>query len=166
MPWASVPGTDLAVSGTATDVPGRRGGECSRESTRDDEKELTVTKQIVHTGDAPASPAYSQAVRGGGLVFVSGQGPFDPVTGEVVGTSIQEQTRQCLVNVQAILTAAGSGLDKVLSATFILAEEDDFAGMNEEWARWFPVAPPARQGAQLPIRPRGMKVSVAVIAEA
>lgn len=137
-----------------------------RESTRDDEKELTVTKQIVHTGDAPASPAYSQAVRGGGLVFVSGQGPFDPVSGEVVGTSIQEQTRQCLVNVQAILTAAGSGLDKVLSATFILAEEDDFAGMNEEWARWFPVAPPARQGAQLPIRPRGMKVSVAVIAEA
>lgn len=137
-----------------------------RESTRDDEKELTVTKQIVHTGDAPASPAYSQAVRGGGLVFVSGQGPFDPVSGEVVGTSIQEQTRQCLANVQAILTAAGSGLDKVLSATFILAEEDDFAGMNEEWARWFPVAPPARQGAQLPIWPGGMKVSVAVIAEA
>jgi 2-iminobutanoate/2-iminopropanoate deaminase len=125
-----------------------------------------VTKQIVHAGDAPAASAYSQAVRGGGLVFVSGQGPFDPVSGQVVGTSIQEQTRQCLANVQAVLTAAGSGIDKVLSATFILAEEDDFAGLNEEWARWFPVDPPARQGARLPIRPGGMKVSVAVIAEA
>jgi 2-iminobutanoate/2-iminopropanoate deaminase len=125
-----------------------------------------VTKQIVHTGDAPASPAYSQAVRGGGLVFVSGQGPFDPASGQIVGTSIQEQTGQCLANVQAILTAAGSGLDRVLSATFILAREDDFAGMNEEWARWFPDGPPARQGAQLPVRPGGMRVSVAGIAEA
>ena len=125
-----------------------------------------MTRQIVHTGGAPAAPVYSQAVRGGGLVFVSGQGPFDPASGQVVGTSIQEQTRQCLANVEAILTAAGSGIDKVLSATFILAEEDDFAGMNEEWARWFPGDPPARQGAQLPVRPGGMKVSVAVIAEA
>jgi 2-iminobutanoate/2-iminopropanoate deaminase len=125
-----------------------------------------VTKQIVHAGDAPAASAYSQAVRGGGLVFVSGQGPFDPASGQVVGTSIQEQTRQCLANVQAVLTAAGSGLDKVLSATFILAEEDDFAGLNEEWARWFPADPPARQGARLPVRPGGMRVSVAVIAEA
>jgi 2-iminobutanoate/2-iminopropanoate deaminase len=125
-----------------------------------------MPKQIVHTAGAPASPAYSQAVLGSGLVFVSGQGPLDPVSGQVVGTSIQEQTRQCLVNVQAILNAAGSGLDKVLSATFILAEEDDFAGMNEEWASWFPDDPPARQGARLPIRPGGMRISVAVIAEA
>ena len=105
--------------------------------------------EIVRTGGAPSSLVYSQAVRGGGLVFVSGQGPFDPASGQVVGTSIQEQTRQCLANVQAILTAAGSGIDKVLSATFILAEEDDFAGMNEEWARWFPGDPPAR----LPLKP-------------
>jgi 2-iminobutanoate/2-iminopropanoate deaminase len=125
-----------------------------------------MPKQIVRTTAAPASPAYSQAVLGGGLVFVSGQGPLDPVGGQVVGTSIQEQTRQCLANVQAILNAAGSGLDKVLSATFLLAEEGDFAGMNEEWARWFPAGPPARHGARLPIRPGGMRISVAVIAEA
>jgi 2-iminobutanoate/2-iminopropanoate deaminase len=125
-----------------------------------------VARQVIRTGGAPPAPAFSQAVRGGGLIFVSGQGPFDPATGQIVGTSIQEQTRQCLANVEAILTAAASGLDKVLSATFILAEEDDFAGMNEEWGRWFPVDPPARQGARLPIRPGGMKVSVAVIAEA
>jgi 2-iminobutanoate/2-iminopropanoate deaminase len=100
------------------------------------------------------------------LVFVSGQGPFDPVTGDVVGGTIQEQTRQCLKNIQAILEAAGTSLDRVVSATFILAEETDFAGMNEEWARWFPMDPPARQGSKLPIRPAGMKISIAVIAEA
>jgi 2-iminobutanoate/2-iminopropanoate deaminase len=125
-----------------------------------------MTRQIIFTNDAPPSTVYSQAVQARGLIFVSGQGPFDPVTGHVVGTTIQEQTRQCLTNVQAILTAAGSSMDRVLSATFILAEEDDFAGMNEEWEKWFPVDPPARQGARLPIQPGGMRVSVAVIADA
>jgi 2-iminobutanoate/2-iminopropanoate deaminase len=71
-------------------------------------------------------------------VFVSGQGPFDPASGLIVGETIQEQTRQCLGNVNAILEAAGSSLDSVVSATFILRDPQDFAGMNEEWSRWFP----------------------------
>lgn len=125
-----------------------------------------MSRQIIRTDQAPKSPAYSQAVKAAGLVFVSGQGPFDPGTGEVLGETIQEQTRQCLRNVSAILAAAGSSLDKVVSATFILAEESDFAGVNEEWMKWFPADPPARQGARLPVRPKGMKVSIAVIAEA
>ncbi len=125
-----------------------------------------MSREIIRTDQAPKSPAYSQAVKAGGLVFVAGQGPFDPVTGEVTGETIQEQTRQCLHNVSEILAAAGSSLAKVVSATFILAEESDFAGMNEEWVKWFPSDPPARQGARLPIRPKGMKVSIAVIAEA
>jgi 2-iminobutanoate/2-iminopropanoate deaminase len=125
-----------------------------------------MPRQVIRTDQAPKAPSYSQAVKAGALVFVSGQGPFEPVTGEVCGETIQEQTRQCLRNVEAILAAAGSSLAKVVSATFILAEESDFAGMNEEWAKWFPVDPPARQGARLPIRPKGMKVSIAVIAEA
>lgn len=126
-----------------------------------------MTKEIIHTDNAPKSLAgYSQAVKSGGFVFVSGQGPFDPATGNVVGETIQEQTSQCLRNVEAILRAAGSSMDQVVSATFILDEETDFAGMNEEWGRWFPKDPPARQGAKLPIRPKGMKLSVAVIAEA
>jgi 2-iminobutanoate/2-iminopropanoate deaminase len=126
-----------------------------------------MSKQVVRTDNAPASPAsYSQAVVAAGLVFVSGQGPFDPGTGEVVGTTIQEQTAQCLKNVAAILEASGSSLAKVVSATFILAEEADFMGMNEEWVKWFAVNPPARQGAKLPVRPKGMKVSIAAIAEA
>ena len=124
-----------------------------------------MSREIIRTDQAPKALSYSQAVKAGGLVFVAGQGPFDPVTGELAGETIQEQTRQCLRKVSAILAAAGSSLAKVVSATFILAEESDFAGMNEEWEKWFPIDPPARQGAKLPIRPKGMKVSIAVIAE-
>jgi 2-iminobutanoate/2-iminopropanoate deaminase len=123
--------------------------------------------EIVSTDNAPKPPAsYSQAVKAGGFVFVSGQGPFDPKTGEVLGTTIQEQTAQCLRNVETILRAAGSSLAQAVSATFILAEEADFPGMNEEWGRWFLSNPPARQGAKLPIRPAGMRISIALIATA
>ena len=126
-----------------------------------------MSKAIIVTDKAPKSLAgYSQAVKASGLIFVAGQGPFDPLTGEVVGVSIQEQTRQCLRNIETILQAAGSSLDKAVSATFILGEDSDYAGMNEEWGKWFPKDPPARQGARLPIRPKGMKISIAMIAEA
>jgi 2-iminobutanoate/2-iminopropanoate deaminase len=122
--------------------------------------------KVIATDAAPAAPAtYSQAVVAGGLVFVSGTGPFDPATGKVRGGTIQEQVRQCLQNISAILAAAGSSLDKVASATVILLEEDDFAGLNEEWLRWFPKDPPARQAAKMPVRIQGMRVSIAVIAE-
>ena len=124
-----------------------------------------MTKIIVTTDQAPSSTAYSQAVKAGGFVFVAGQGPFDPNTGEVVGITIQEQTAQCLKNISAILHAADSSLDKIVSTTFILGDSNDFAGMNEEWLKWFPKDPPARQGAKLPIQPKGMKISIAVIAE-
>jgi 2-iminobutanoate/2-iminopropanoate deaminase len=126
-----------------------------------------MAKLIIHTTEAPTSLAgYSQAVKAGGLIFVSGQGPFDPKTGDLIGTTIQEQTRQCLRNIAAILHEAGSSLDKAVSATWILGEENDFAGMNEEWGKWFPADPPARQGAKLAIHPKGMKISIALIAEA
>ncbi len=126
-----------------------------------------MAREIIRTPNAPAPPpTYSQAVRTAGLVFVSGTGPFDPVTGKIVGDTIQEQTRQCLQNISAILGAAGTSLERIASATVILLEEADFAGMNEEWVKWFPTNPPARQGAKLPVRVAGMKVSIAAIAEA
>jgi len=99
------------------------------------------------------------------LVFVSGTAPTDPATGAFKGSTIQEQTRQCLTNIQAILKAAGSSMDKLVSVTVVMADEDEFAGMNEEWIRWFPTNPPARQGAKLPARIPGLKVSIAAIAE-
>jgi 2-iminobutanoate/2-iminopropanoate deaminase len=126
-----------------------------------------MPREIIYTSDAPVPPPmYSQAVKSAGLIFVSGTGPYDPKSGAIIGTTIQEQTNQCLSNISAILTSAGSSLSKVVSATVILVEEDDFKGMNEEWVKWFPAEPPARQGAKLPVRIPGMRVSIAAIAEA
>jgi len=126
-----------------------------------------MPRQIVCTSNAAKPPAtYSQAVKAAGLIFVSGTAPTDPATGQIAGETIQEQTRQCLTNIAAILEAAGSSLDKIVSATIVLADEDDFGGMNEEWLRWFPSNPPARQGAKLPARIPGLKISIAAIAEA
>lgn len=125
-----------------------------------------MVKVVIQTDEAPKSLAgYSQAIKSNGFVFVAGQGPFDATTGDVVGKTIQEQTAQCLRNIEAILHAAGSSLDKAVSSTIILGEESDFAGLNEEWGRWFLKDPPARQAAKLPIRPKGMKISIALIAE-
>jgi len=126
-----------------------------------------MPRQIIFTPKAAKPPAtYSQAVKAAGLIFVSGTAPHDPQTGTLVGATIQEQTRQCLKNIAAILESAGSSLDKIASVTVVLAEEQDFQGMNEEWLKWFPSNPPARQGAKLPVRMPGLKVSIAAIAEA
>jgi 2-iminobutanoate/2-iminopropanoate deaminase len=126
-----------------------------------------MPRDIIFTSNAAKPPAtYSQAVRAAGLIFVSGTAPNNPVTGAIEGTTIQEQTRQCLKNISAILEAAGSSLDKIVSVTIVMADEDDFAGMNEEWLKWFPQNPPARQGAKLPVKIPGLKVSIAAIAQA
>lgn len=99
-------------------------------------------------------------------MFVSGTAPVDPASGGITGTTIQEQTRHCLANIAAILEAAGTSIDRIVSATVVLADEEDFPGLNEEWVRWFPADPPARQGARLPGRIPVLKVSIAAIAEA
>jgi 2-iminobutanoate/2-iminopropanoate deaminase len=126
-----------------------------------------MSRQIIFAQKAAKPPAtYSQAVKAAGLIFVSGTAPHDPETGALVGSTVQEQTRQCMRNISAILEAAGSSLDKIVSATVVLAEEQDFQGMNEEWLKWFPSNPPARQGAKLPVKMPGLKVSIAAIAEA
>ena len=126
-----------------------------------------MARDIVFTDKAAKPPAvYSQAVKAAGLVFVSGTAPHDPATGAIKGTTVQEQTPQCLTNIAAILDAAGSAMDRIVSVTVVLADEDDFPGMNEEYLRWFPSNPPARQGAKLPARLPGLKVSIAAIAEA
>ena len=126
-----------------------------------------MSRTIIASTAAPAAPpSYSQAVKAAGLVFVSGTAPIDPATGKIVDGTVQVQVAQCLTNIAAILEAAGSSLSQAVSATLIIAEEDDFAAANEEWQKWFPTDPPARQGAKMPVRIPGMKVSVAMIAEA
>ena len=126
---------------------------------------------IVGTAEAPGGPAsangpfsYSQGVIAGGLVFVSGQGPFDPVSGAIVGTTIQEQTRRCLQNIEAILEAAGSSVRKIVSVTFILRDPADFAGMNEVYAKYFTSDFPARSTVQVAALPKGANVEIEIVA--
>lgn len=125
-----------------------------------------MPRNIIFTSKSASNPAYSQAVRAAGLIFVSGTAPIDPATGQIVEGTVEQQVAQCLRNISAILESAGSSLDKAVSATLVVADEEDFSAISAEWMRWFPIDPPARQGAKLPVRVPGLKVSIAMIAEA
>lgn len=126
-----------------------------------------MARTVIRTNKAAETPPYySQAVKAGGLVFVSGTAPHDPATGQIVEGPVEAQVAQCLRNISAILEAAGSSLGKAVSATLVIAEGQDFAAINQEWLKWFPADPPARQAAQLPVRIPGLLISIAMVAEA
>jgi 2-iminobutanoate/2-iminopropanoate deaminase len=125
-----------------------------------DAREILMPRQIIATPDAPSSPLYSQGVRAGSQVFVSGTTGIDPSTGALAGDTIGSQTRQALTNCQAILRAAGADLDDVVEVGLLLTRPEDFAGLNEEYARWFPVDPPTRYVAKLGVDLPGLLVSV------
>jgi 2-iminobutanoate/2-iminopropanoate deaminase len=106
-------------------------------------------RQIIRTADAPTSALFSQAVRAGSTVYVSGIVGLDPKTNRMAGATIQEQTRQALTNCQNILRAAGADLGDVVDVHILLARPSDFAGLNEQYAKVFPTDPPARAVARL-----------------
>lgn len=103
---------------------------------------------------------YSQGIKANGFVHVSGLVGIDVRSGLVAGPTIQEQTRQSLANCEAVLTAAGAAMADVVEVGVLLADPSDFAGMNEEWARWFPVDPPTRYVAKLGAVIPGVLVSI------
>lgn len=124
-------------------------------------------KTVVRTEAAPApfrGAPYSQAIRYGDLVFVSGQLALTPGSGALTGATIQEQTEQVFANLAAILGAAGSGLDKLVKTTVFLANLDDFAGMNEVYARHVGDRPPARSTVEVAALPSGALIEVEAIA--
>jgi 2-iminobutanoate/2-iminopropanoate deaminase len=123
-----------------------------------------MARQIITTGNAPSSPLYSQGVKAGPHVFVSGIVGIDPSTGSLVEHTIQAQTRQALANCEAILQAGGAGLDDVVEVGVLLTDPADFAGLNEEYARWFPSEPPARYVAKLGVDLPGLLVSIRMTA--
>ena len=123
-----------------------------------------MPRQIITTPDAPTSPLFSQGVQAGPYVFVSGTTGIDPATGGFAGDVIQVQTRQALANCEAILRAGGAGLDDVVEVGVLLTDPGDFAGMNEEYARWFPSDPPTRYAAKLGAEPPGLLVSIRMTA--
>ena len=121
--------------------------------------------RIIHTDLAPAAIGpYSQAVQTGNLLFVSGQLPIDPVTGAFAGEDIASQTRQSLLNVKAILEAAGFSCADVVKATVLLADMGDFAAMNAVYAEFFPANCPARAAFAVKDLPKGAKVEIEVVA--
>ncbi|HKG14764.1 MAG TPA: RidA family protein [Pyrinomonadaceae bacterium] len=122
-------------------------------------------KQTIETERAPqAIGPYSQAVVANGFVFASGQIPIDPETGQFVEGGIVEQTEQVLRNVSNLLEAAGTGLARVVKTTVFLADMDDFAAMNETYARFFGENPPARSTVQAARLPRDARVEIEVVA--
>ena len=123
-----------------------------------------MPRQILTTSNAPSSPLFSQGVKAGSQVFISGTTGIDPNTGLMAGDSIQAQTRQALANCEAILREAGATLDDVVEVGVLLTDPDDFAGMNEEYARWFPSDPPTRYAAKLGAEIPGLLVSIRMTA--
>jgi len=123
-----------------------------------------MPKQVITTAGAPSSPLYSQGVRAGPNVFVSGLVGIDPRTNTLAGATIQDQTRQALENCQAVLQAAGATLDDVVEVGVLLTHSSDFAGLNEEYARWFSAEPPARYVARLGVDIPGVLVSIRMTA--
>jgi 2-iminobutanoate/2-iminopropanoate deaminase len=121
--------------------------------------------KVVSTNNAPgAIGPYSQAIVAGGMVFVSGQIPIDPVTGNFVSENVVEQTEQVLKNLSEVLLAAGSDLGRVVKTTVFLADMNDFAAMNEVYATFFDSNKPARATVQAARLPRDAKVEIDCIA--
>ena len=122
-------------------------------------------KTIVQTEKAPvAIGPYSQAVKAGGFVFLSGQIALDPASGQVVEGDVRAQTERVLKNLQAVLAAAGSSLAAVVKATVFLADMNDFAAMNEVYGRFFSSDPPARATVQAARLPKDVQVEIDLIA--
>jgi 2-iminobutanoate/2-iminopropanoate deaminase len=123
-----------------------------------------MKRQTISTPDAPRSPLYSQGIRAGSTIYVTGMAGIDPRTNEPAGPTIEEQTRQSLVNCENVLRAAGATRADVVEVQVLLARPGDFAGLNEEYARFFgddaPVRSVARLGPDLP----GILVSIRMTA--
>jgi reactive intermediate/imine deaminase len=123
-----------------------------------------MPRQIITTTNAPSSTLYSQGVKAGPHVLVSGIVGIDPASGRLSGDTIQDQTRQALTNCQAILWAGDASLDDVIEVGILLTHSADFAGMNEEYERWFPAEPPTRYVARLGVDLPGVLVSIRMTA--
>jgi 2-iminobutanoate/2-iminopropanoate deaminase len=122
-------------------------------------------REVIATEHAPqAIGPYSQAIRAQGLVFTSGQVAIDPVTQQVISGDISAQTDRVLKNLESILQASGSGLEKVLRCTVFLKSMGDFGAMNEVYGRYFKQSPPARSTVEVARLPRDVLVEIDVIA--
>jgi 2-iminobutanoate/2-iminopropanoate deaminase len=123
-----------------------------------------MRRQIIPTPDAPDSALFSQAIKVDSTIYLSGIVGIDSKTNELAGLTIQEQTRQALVNCENILRAAGAKRENVVDVHVLLARPDDFAGLNEEYAKFFPIDPPTRSVAKLGVELTNILVSIKMTA--
>jgi 2-iminobutanoate/2-iminopropanoate deaminase len=124
-----------------------------------------IVKEVISTQHGPkAIGPYSQAVRANGFIFISGQVAFDPATSQLVEGDIAAQTDRVLQNLKGIVEAAGSMLDKTVKTTVFLKDMNDFAKMNEVYARYFPANAPARSTVEVARLPRDVRVEIDLIA--
>ena len=124
-----------------------------------------MKKNVIHTDKAPkAIGPYSQAIRTDSMVYTAGQIGLDPTTGEMIGGTVEEQTRQALTNLRNVLEAAGSSLDQVVKTTVFLKDMNDFAKMNPIYAEFFGENPPARSTIAVAGLPKGGLVEIEVVA--
>ena len=122
-------------------------------------------KQPISTIAAPAAIGpYCQAIQAGGFLFLSGQIPLDPSSGQIVEGDIEAQTERVIQNLTAVLAAAGAGLDRVVKTTVFLKDMNDFARMNAVYARHFPAPAPARSTVEAARLPRDVRVEIDLIA--
>jgi 2-iminobutanoate/2-iminopropanoate deaminase len=131
----------------------------------DERRTAASAREVIATGDAPSAIGpYSQAVRAGGLLFTAGQIPLDPATMKLVEGDVTVQTERVMLNLQAVLAAAGTSFARVVKTTCFLANLDDFPAFNAVYARSFPDAPPARSTVQVARLPAGALVEVECVA--
>jgi 2-iminobutanoate/2-iminopropanoate deaminase len=124
-----------------------------------------MNKQIIHTHEAPAAIGpYSQAVRTGNLLFVSGQIPLDAASGQLVSGTIAEETHQVMKNIQAILTAAGLSFEHIVKTSIFIKDMNNFAAINEVYAGYFSSNFPARETVEVARLPKDVRVEISVIA--
>ncbi len=126
---------------------------------------MSQQRQIIATQEAPGAVGpYSQGISTGDLVFTAGQIPINPATGSIEAETIEDQTRQVLRNVDAVLRAAGSGLHRVIKITVFMTDLGDFQAMNGVYAEFFPAEPPARSAVQVVALPMGVQIEMEAIA--
>jgi len=124
-----------------------------------------MSKVIYNTTDAPAPIGpYSQAVSANGMLFVSGQIPIIPQTGELENSGISAETEQVMKNLQAILTEAGTDFRSVVKTSIFIADMDDFAAVNEVYGKYFTAEPPARETVAVRTLPKSVNVEISCIA--
>ena len=123
-----------------------------------------MNNQVIHTNDAPAAIGpYSQAIKAGNMLFISGQGPFNPKTMEIVGGDVKAQTSQVLKNIDAILKEAGASFSNVVKTTVFIKDMEDFSEINEVYVEYFGEHKPARSCVEVARLPKDIKVEIELI---